>query len=362
MATLDFVAAGTFRANASLLRPLALARELTALGHDSLCHLLDSPCTRELAADVEATRLVRWVPTKNPREYLKSIRPPSQKPILILGNVSLVGICCAFRNRRRGGIVVSDWDEWLSTKSHYPLSRRLIWRSLERAARRWSHGFVFASADLKAAFADRYPKIPSTYISYGMTCAQLVSPLAEFPAWQPPLGSRWLAYLGSLTTAYTRDLQELKLLVAVAAAAGLKVLVIGDGEQRPSLEADLKSGRLSGQVVFCGYMKPGSVDALLARSEIAACFLPLEDTLHNRARCPNKLYHYMRAQKSVITNRVGEVARTLLEAGYYYRYSDYDSLSQAVRQASTTAVRYDLSSVSWTRRAEAFDQWLGQYA
>jgi glycosyltransferase involved in cell wall biosynthesis len=87
--------------------------------------------------------------------------------------------------------------------------------------------------------------------------------------------------------------------------AHARLLVVGDGPGRQSLESDLISRGLEGSADLLGSVAPEEVPGLLASMEVAVAPYP---DLSPFYFSPLKVYEYMAAGLPVVTSRVGQLA------------------------------------------------------
>lgn len=350
-----FVAAGSFHRNASFIRAAALGGELQRQGHDPVFCFTEAADTRALLEQHGVAGRCVWARSRSPLDFIRLAPRFPDVDFVHLINANLAGEMLGLRLRPGGARVVSDWDEWLSrvpfkTGFHQRL------RALEFLARRVSSAFVFSSAYLQSEYRQYLGKTPTAYIPYGLNPSGPMTPGAA-ARWLRE-GRRYAMYLGSLHEMYREDLRELLLLAGSCRDLDLDLVVAGDGTERPWLESELARILPADRIVFTGQLSIPELDGLVAEPAVRLCFLPLKDTMQNRCRCPNKLFHYIKGGKPVVTNRVGEPASLLGDLGHYYTYGDGASVTGAVRESLERPPRYDIDSYSWARRASAYIRFL----
>lgn len=350
-----FVAAGSFPGNASFIRPAALGGELLRLGHDPVYCLTEAPGTRQLLEQYGVPNRCVWAASRSPLDFARACSEFEGVDFVHLINANLAGEVVALRLRRRGARIISDWDEWLSTVPRGPLAQSK-YRAMEWIARRISSGFVFSSTFLQNEYRKYIPGIPTTYIPYGFNPSGAISPGLADKVLRP--GRRYALYLGSLSDSYREDLRELVLLAQCCRDLDLDLVVAGDGSERPWVEAEVGKHLPDGRAVFTGQLTLPVLDGLVPAESIRLSFLPLKDTPQNRSRCPNKVFHYIRGGKPVVTNRVGEPANLLGDQGHYYQYGDRTSMAAAVTQALEHRVVYPVDQFTWAGRAAAYVRFL----
>ncbi|MBX3731680.1 MAG: glycosyltransferase family 4 protein [Verrucomicrobiae bacterium] len=349
------VGAGYFPANASLIRAAALGGALKRLGQDPVLCLAESPGSRQLLEQHDLVECCRWVPSRNPAHFARAARDFRDVQFVHLINANLVGEVMGWSLRRHGARVISDWDEWLSSM---PRGWKAKLKSvlMEWIARRISSGFVFSSTYLQSEYRRHLGALPTAYIPYGFDPTGPTSPGLAEQCLRP--GRQYAMYLGSLGALYREDLQELVLLAACCRDLDLDLLIAGNGSERERLEAEIARFLPDGRAVFTGQLTLPVLDGLVPAPAIRFCFLPLKDTVQNRSRCPNKVFHYIRGGKPVVTNRVGEPANLLAEQGRYYEYGNRASLIAAMRDALARPAQYVLEDYTWKRRAETYLRFL----
>ena len=87
-----------------------------------------------------------------------------------------------------------------------------------------------------------------------------------------------------------------------------RLLVVGDGPERPNLVSDLSARGLLGAVHLTGQVAPNEVPALLASMDAAAAPYP---PLPRFYFSPLKIYEYMAAGLPVVASRIGQLAELI---------------------------------------------------
>lgn len=108
-----------------------------------------------------------------------------------------------------------------------------------------------------------------------------------------------------------------------------RLLIVGDGPERESIEADLSARGLSDSAVLAGAVGPEAVPGLLASMDVAVAPYP---RLPNFYFSPLKVYEYMAAGLPVIASRIGQIEQTLRHAinGLLVAPGSADDLAQAL--------------------------------
>jgi glycosyltransferase involved in cell wall biosynthesis len=112
-------------------------------------------------------------------------------------------------------------------------------------------------------------------------------------------------------------------------APDIRILIVGDGKERPSLEASARRDGL-GNVMIVGAVPKKRVPEVLASSN--ACIASLMNIKMFRTTYPNKVFDYMAAGRPVVL-AIDGVIREVVEAaqgGVYVAPGDDEALAQAV--------------------------------
>lgn len=339
--------AGSFERNASVLRALAVARWHQAHGELGFLALerTEQNVTLALKFGLASTRL------RSIAHIFELLwRKPEQPLTVHLVNVSIKNASLAVITGLAGGRVVADWDEWAS-KIPAPALRKLMWRSVETLMFHLADTFIVASRFLRSEIQQELGRSADVaYIPYGFDLPAVTASVAG----ELPPGKRYLAYVGSFSANYAADIAELFRVALAAATDGVELLVIGDGELLPQLRDGLATQ--GGRAHFLGRMTPAEVDRWLLHPQIVAGFLPLQRTRQNLARCPNKLFHYIRASLPVITSELGEAQEALGENGVYYEFGDEAGLRRAIGSALACRPCYEMGRYSWSSRLAGLER------
>ena len=349
-ATVAIITTGSKSANASIHRGIWLAKESRNYGIESVVMLLDAKDNRAYAEHCGITDRTCWVSSRSPLSYLEHRNLLQMSEVIHLINPTLAGICASLSSSKVRRLVLSDWDElYESVPGNFADKLRRIF--LQQISAALSNCFVFSSKWLRGWYSRQRTRKPCYYIPYGLNGGQ-VNSLADDSLTNS--GKRWIIYLGGLSRAYRKDLKEIVTLANVIVNNDMGIGIIGDGLERGWLEGELRKVLPPEQLRFFGAIPPETVDPILASPHVKACFLPLENTLQNRCRCPNKMFHYAKAAKTVLTNRVGEVIEILNDNAEYYEYENRLSLKKALDLALRKVPHYDYASMSWACRAKDY--------
>lgn len=109
----------------------------------------------------------------------------------------------------------------------------------------------------------------------------------------------------------------------------IRLIVIGDGDARPLLAADLAARGLTDCVTFTGRVAPDQVPSLLADVDI--CVDPAPATDVNKRSTMTKVAEYMALAKPVVAYDLLETRRTAEDAALLVPPGDVDGFASAIR-------------------------------
>ncbi len=130
-----------------------------------------------------------------------------------------------------------------------------------------------------------------------------------------------------------------------------RLLIVGDGPQRASLEADLASRGLSEAAHLTGAIAPDEVPAWLASMDVAVAPYP---NLSQFYFSPLKVYEYMAAGLSVVASRIGQLSNLIEHrvTGLLCQPGNPDALTSALERLHLEpALRYRLGRAARTKVA-----------
>ena len=173
-------------------------------------------------------------------------------------------------------------------------------------------------------------------------------------------GRHLLVYVGTISRIY--QVEEIVDLAGELRSRrkDFVVLICGDGPDRKSYQ-ELASARGLGEVVhFEGRIERRDVASYLDAASIL--LFPFHDTQHNRARCPTKGFHYAAANRPLVTNRVGEVAKLFGESAWYYPEREVRAMADACELALAAFPGYNNGipprSLTWAQRTDRYEGWI----
>jgi glycosyltransferase involved in cell wall biosynthesis len=229
-------------------------------------------------------------------------------------------------------------------------SRHFVW--LARAGERLTFAVasrVLATNDSHAdVAADRGHKAPGdvAVVRNGPPASWLRLPMPHRPG---PLSSVRIAYLGAVADQDGVDglARVLAHLRDRSPSIEATLTIIGDGDGRQAVEAELERWGVAGSVTFTGWVAAETVPTLLRDADI--CVEPAPDSPLNRRSTMIKLAEYLALGKPVVAYDLLESRRTVGEAAILVRPGDAEAFAEQIASlAADPVVRVSLS-----RRARA---------
>jgi glycosyltransferase involved in cell wall biosynthesis len=176
-----------------------------------------------------------------------------------------------------------------------------------------------------------------------------------------------VVYVGTLSkTTHNVDLLLDAFALVAKRVPHVRLLLVGDGEDRHELEARAKALGLAGRALFVGAVPAAAVPAYLA---LAACSVdPVADDAVARARSPLKIVESLALGVPVVTGDVGDRREMLSQdAGVLVKPGSAEALAQGLigvvenqqfRAELAVAARERSAAYRWDRLAL---QWLNIY-
>ena len=168
-------------------------------------------------------------------------------------------------------------------------------------------------------------------------------------------GDVFITYLGSLSRAYgTIDIVKA---VKKIGRDEIRLLLLGDGDDRQGIQDYVVENRLDKQVWMPGYVREEDISTYFSLTDVFV--LPMNDTVQDKARCPSKLYMYLPYNKPIVTSKIGEPYEVLKNKGVYYVAGSVDSLSTAILTAlGKKTLGINPLCHEWYERARLFEIWM----
>lgn len=115
-------------------------------------------------------------------------------------------------------------------------------------------------------------------------------------------------------------------------ALDARLMIIGDGDARASLEQDLTARGLGHRVIFTGRVAPARVPDLLADADI--CIDPAPGTDVNQRSTMTKIAEYLALGKPVVAYELLETRRSAEDAALLVTPGDTQAFAAAIRQVA----------------------------
>jgi glycosyltransferase involved in cell wall biosynthesis len=163
-----------------------------------------------------------------------------------------------------------------------------------------------------------------------------------------------VGFLGGFQPWHGIEILVESLAEVVRKCPGVRLLLIGDGRARPSIERKIDECNLRSKVVITGLVPPEEAPKYLAAVDVAALPYPAFET--ELWFSPLKLYEYMASGKAIVASRAGQIAEVLVDGtnGLLVEPGDRSALSAAiVRLLENPEERYRLGQ---NARRQAVEQ------
>jgi len=170
-----------------------------------------------------------------------------------------------------------------------------------------------------------------------------------------------IGFVGTLKPWHGVDLLLRAFARVHGAHSDVRLLIVGDGPERETLESMVRDLGLHSAVEFTGAVDPADVPQHLARMDVAVAPYPdLSDFYFS----PLKMYEYMAAECAIVASAIGQITDVLEdgENALLYPPGDIDALAQAIerlrgdaplRRRLTAAARHAvLESHTWDAVAQ----------
>jgi glycosyltransferase involved in cell wall biosynthesis len=172
-------------------------------------------------------------------------------------------------------------------------------------------------------------------------------------------GRHILVYVGTISRIY--QVEEILDLAGELRSRrrDVVVLICGEGPDRKIYEAQATKRGLGDVVHFEGRIRRQDVASYLDASSVL--LFPFHENRHNLARCPTKGFHYAAANRPLVTNRVGEVAKLFGGSACYYPERDVRAMADASERAIALSSAFDngipFRELTWAKRADSYEDW-----
>ncbi len=232
-----------------------------------------------------------------------------------------------------------------------PVHRALL--LLERLTFRTADVAIATNESLRRVAVDRGGMDPSRV--FVVRSAPDLRRLAAIPAPDPGLrrGAGFLvAYVGVMNSQDGVEylLGAMRHIVVERGRRDVRAVLMGDGPQRPALEAMAARLEVAGQVDFTGWADDGLLLPMLAAAD--ACVAPDPVNPFNHSCTMNKILEYMALGKPVVMFDLAEGRRSAGDAALYARDNDAVDLGEKLLAlADDSALRRRLGETGRARMA-----------
>jgi len=362
-----FIGCSTIKKNAALFR-LLLARYLVQERHEVHLLLEDDPVNRDWVAKKIPGVQTHYLSVKpllelviERRRLIKQIKPDI---VHILGIGVQNVLTMPILSKPSSPVYIPDLDELMSAKAS-SLARRLLNRYLEEQALRISQTVICASQFLVEHLSHRHGRdrnqfleLPYAYDPESFATCQLLAENIR-SNYKP---RKIIVYMGTLCKEYQSN-QVLELAENMQKyRKELVFLIIGDGSMFKSNKKWVLHRKMEDFVCFLGYIYTDDLASYLKAADVL--LFPIQDNIQNKARCPNKTFQYIAANRPIVTNKVGEVERALGSDAYYYDFNSIESFKKAVIAALADSHNYTNSRLlnlhTWKKRTINYQEWLSK--
>ena len=170
-----------------------------------------------------------------------------------------------------------------------------------------------------------------------------------------------LGFVGGLRRWHDAEALPVVLERLVHRYRGLRLVIVGDGPLRGELERTLKERKLTGSVVFTGWLPQEEVAELIQQFDVALA--PYARLEHAFYFSPLKLFEYMASGVPVVAAKLGQIAEIVRdgETGLLYPPDDVEALVGACerlladpalrRQLGLAAAKEVHGLYTWDRNA-----------
>ena len=199
--------------------------------------------------------------------------------------------------------ILLDIDDYVSSSSY--IEKLFLKDAVIRLLPKRANEIVVASRELLNLYGGSFGREKIHYIP-NTANLNLFSPLPARKANPTPV----FAWPGDLNSF---DVCELIVRAFASMKNEAELIIMGDGRARLAMQKLAAELEVDHKIRFLGPVSHLKVPSILAG--VDAGLLPLLDTLHDRCKCPIKLYEYMAMELPVVSVDFGEAAHVIREVG-----------------------------------------------
>jgi len=269
------------------------------------------------------------------------------------------------RRSAKGTPIVKDFDEFPSMIGSVGWLRRVYLRWIERRLVAQAQGFTCASAFLEDAVRRQRPEIGERLLRLPVAISaaeHVVKPDLVSRLQKESVGRPVLLYVGSVNRFYEDQLDEVIALAGVLHRRGScsRLRLVGGGPDLEYFKAKATTAQVGDALEFVGHAPRGDLASYMEAAGVL--IFPFAANAFNLSRCPTKAYNYAAANRPVVTNRNGEVARLFGDAALYYPEHDVEALADLCDRALASRTGFNngipFATLTWDARAGQFRTWL----
>ncbi|MBX3731155.1 MAG: glycosyltransferase [Verrucomicrobiae bacterium] len=261
--------------------------------------------------------------------------------------------------------VLYEFDEWISAYTSQSIFKRFYLEIVCREKCRRAFGVICGSDYIASKVSSFRPDLKSKilYLPVGISSLENSVDLALYKSLCDRFKDRRMFfYIGNVLSIYREQIAELFDLAEICLESKCHsfILIAGAGSDLEYWKAQAVERRLDSVIVFEGNV-PRSKLATYCKAATVLLF-PYPPSIPNIARCPTKLFHYAAANRPLVTNRTGEVAKIFGDNAFYYEPGNSRDMFRACQAAILAHPAYgngiNLNSLTWESRAASYYQWL----
>jgi glycosyltransferase involved in cell wall biosynthesis len=238
------------------------------------------------------------------------------------------------------------------------------WRLRERALLRAADRLVVVSAALKR-HAIRQGVAPDrvTVVPNGVDVETFAGANGDVVRTRYGLtGTHVIGFLGSLKPWH--GVMDLMMAFAILPSDS-RLLIVGDGPERSTIEAEAVRAQLGGRVIITGAVPHDQVPSYLAAMDIAVAPYSAQPDFYFS---PLKVVEYLAAGLPVVVTRQGDLSQLVGDAGVCVKPGSVEELGDALRQLLTdnemrrrmaSGARSRTAKLSWDAAARKVEGVLG---
>lgn len=340
-----FVTTGDIKTIATAKRALGLANPLADLGW-KVSIILEDTDENRYRAKLECDERINVFFL----QYSSALDEIKKKNTIIYRIHPDYIYICAFVKRNIVGLgypckKIVEHNELMSATDGFNLLKKIGFLLTEYLSVIYSDGLLNASKYLQQHFQKVASRLfrkdmPMLYFPYAYNKNVCVNKeLVSISDFRKKIGIKpdefVFVFLGSITISFGAYLMiDAVKKILNEGKYKVRLFLLGKGKIFKELkEYILNDPVLKSSVILPGYVTEEDIPFYFSVAD--SFILPMNDTIHDWARCPSKLYMYLPYNKPVITCKIGEPYEVLKQSGIYYNCGSPDECSELL-QSSTT--------------------------